>query len=118
MKNIRLNNEQLNTLCDKVIAEAKKENASWAEKFQNNPSHALEWADRTFTMTAKLNVYTEVKEALKADRSSQQIADFLQEAVINSARFQAKTSSTSDGYLSRCVLAAKAELYELITVGV
>ena len=80
-----------------------------------HPGHTMEWADSAFATAAKLDLATDIRTNLEAGVTLQRIHEYLQERVMNHARYiNNYSTSSSANHMKHCQLAAMVDELEVV----
>ena len=112
--------KQLRDRLEQMLASSKEGLEEFKEKLDQDPTYAMQWADKVFTYAAQHKVAADLLHGLKANTVGE--AEFLKRAqeyltreVLQAARCPGRSTSPSSNHMDEELAAAKARLLELMT---
>lgn len=102
--------EMLEQSFGRKISAIKQGQAEFVKKFQEDPSHALSWSQKTFEESAELNVrelvlssiQSQIKKGKGAGEALAYLTEYISKEAMRSARWPARSTSPVSNLLEGC----------------
>lgn len=97
------------------IKQLREKLEKFTKELLMHPGHTMEWADSAFATAAKLDLATDIRTNLEAGVTLQRIHEYLQERVMDHARYiNNYSTSSSANHMKHCQLAAMVDELEVV----